>query len=148
MTVRFKGFLDEAYEFPDISQPIKGRLDIDLLDLDLMNSTGSRNWVMWIKSIRASEGIFLHNCPPQFISHASILVGLIPAWVTVQSFFVPYFCESCGASERTRHELGKDFMDFASLKVRDQIVCPVCSASMRLDVMKDSFLRFLSKAAA
>jgi len=146
--IAISGFLDETTVFPTIANPVTGRIDIDLEKLETMNSTGCRNWVMWIKGVKATGGIHLHNCPPQFITHASILFGLIPPGTVVQSFYVPYFCASCGASERQRFELGKDYKDFKSLSVRDAIVCPVCSASMRLDVVKDLYLRFLQPKSA
>lgn len=146
--IAISGFLDEAARFPQLSGKIAGRLDIDLQNLEQMNSTGCRNWVIWIKNIQATEGIFLHNCPPQFITHASILFGLIPPGTRVQSFYVPYYCTSCGASERQRFERGKDFRELSSIQVPDTIVCPVCSAVMRIDVVKDIYLRFLEPKSA
>lgn len=148
--IKLQGFLDERMQFPKIEGEIRERLDIDLSDVEQMNSTGCRNWVIWIQKLRplAKNGVFLHNCPSQFISHASVLTGLIPVGVTVQSFYVPYFCESCGASERMRFELGKDFRDLATLKIRDSIVCPVCSSSMKIDVIKENFLRFMARKPA
>src|SRR5262245_47996782 len=107
-TIKFSGSIDERTEWPEIDRS-QGRVDIDLGDIELMNSAGCGAWVKWVRGVQVKDGIFLHNCPPHFITQASILIGIVPAGVTVQSFFVPYFCDSCGASEQLRFELGKDF---------------------------------------
>lgn len=139
--------MDERMQLPEMKSDLPGRLDIDLQDLESMNSTGCRNWVHWIRAIKA-KGIYLHNCPPQFVSQAAILKGVIPDGVTVQSFYIPYYCDSCGASETVRMELGKDFRDYESLVIRDQIICPVCSSIMRLDIVKERYVSFLAKKPA
>ena len=144
--LKLTGPLDEHTELPTYTKPINGSLSIDLKDLSTINSVGCRTWINWIKSINASDGIYLYNCPPQFISQVSILFGFVPEGVIIQSFYVPYYCDSCGAEEFYKVEAGNS--DYEKLKVPDNIICPVCSASMHIDVVKEKFLAFWKKKSA
>lgn len=144
--LKLSGPLDEHTELPTLEGPVSDRLNIDLKDLANINSVGCRTWMNWIKTLKAKDGIYLHNCPPHFISQVSILFGFIPDGVTIESFFVPYFCDSCGAEELVKVEAGP--RDFSTFKIDDEIICPVCSALMHLDVVKDKFLAFWKKKSA
>jgi DNA-directed RNA polymerase subunit RPC12/RpoP len=100
----------------------------------------------WIKTWKAKDGIYLQNCPPHFISQVSILFGFVPDGVVIESFFVPYYCDACGAEELVKVEAGH--RDYSAMKIDDEIICPVCSALMHIDVVKDKFLAFWKKKSA
>lgn len=144
--IKLSGPLDENVILPKFEGPVPDRLNIDLKDLANINSVGCRNWMNWIKSVKAKDGIFLHNCPPHFISQVSILFGFVPEGVVIQSFFVPYYCDACGAEELLKIEAGA--LGFTDFKIDDEIICPVCSALMHIDVVKDKFLAFWKKKSA
>jgi hypothetical protein len=38
--------------------------------------------------------------------------------------------------------------DYSAMKIDDEIICPVCSALMHIDVVKDKFLAFWKKKSA
>lgn len=143
MKIALHGPLDEHMRLPEVPSYIEGRLEVDLQNLESINSVGCRTWIQWIQNVKTSEGIELYNCPPQFIVQASILFGAVPEGVSIRSFYVPYYCDSCGAEELLKVEC-QDLQSLADLNIKDEIICPICSALMTIDVVKPKFFAFLA----
>lgn len=144
MKIEIEGALDEHARLPSVPKPLKDRLTIDLQNLSAINSVGCRTWIQWIQSLEVQDGVELINCPPHFVVQASILFGAVPKGVSIRSFYVPYYCDSCGAEELIKVELGDGVTSVDDLKIDDTIICPVCSATMTIDVVKQKFLAFLA----
>ncbi len=143
MTLEFHGPLDENGELPNLSGEISGRLEINLEHLTMINSLGCRNWVNWIKTIHAKQGVFLVKCSPPFVTQVNILHGFIPKGVTIESFFVPYYCEPCEYQENVLVHVDKEHA-----LPSDDRTCPKCQGAMELDVVKTIYFRFLQKKSA
>lgn len=142
-----KGRIDENTKLPNVLA--KGQpLHIDLGGVTGVNSVGCRQWAIWIKNLKRGGATFLHKCPPIFINQVNILIGLLPDDFTVESFYVPYHCESCGAEEVQLFERGRHFQTLEAINVQEQIICPVCSALMELDVVKERYFGFLRRKSA
>lgn len=144
MIINIHGALDEHAKLPEIPNPLNEGLIVDLQNLNSINSVGCRSWIQWIQALQVRDGIELINCPPSFIVQASILFGAVPKGVEIRSFYVPYYCDSCGAEELVMVELKESVTSIEDLKIDDHIICPVCSARMNIDVIKQKFLAFLA----
>ncbi len=147
-TVHLGGILDERCELPVFEAPIKGKLYIDLEKLFMINSLGCRKWVNWIRDIKAEKGIHLTNCSPPVVNQINILAGFIPENVTVDSIFVPYFCEACSVDIQKLFPVSKNDNRPAVEAVPETVTCTQCNQPMDLDVLKSRYFAFILKKAA
>jgi len=150
ITVTFRGMLDEnALELPHFSQPITGRVYLKLGELTLINSLGCRKWVQWVRDeMKAKQGVFLLECNPAVVNQLNILEGFIPEGSTIESFYVPYFCESCGYDTVVLFENNKDYIEGVEsplMRSPDEAHCPSCQGAMALDAVKARYFKFLGR---
>ena len=80
---------------------LDGALDLTLnmSQTTFINSIGVKNWILW--SLRIPKNCYIHliNAPFVIASQASTVVGFMTKNMRIESFRVPYTCESCGAEE-------------------------------------------------
>jgi len=102
LVLRVAGFLDEAYEFPEIPlDPEISHLDVDWQQFKSINSMGVLQWMKWIR--RFSEtypeaSIAFQNCPVSVVNIFNLIDGFLPRGAHVESFEVPFFCDHCEAT--------------------------------------------------
>jgi prepilin-type N-terminal cleavage/methylation domain-containing protein len=150
LVVKITGNVDEYADFKKIPRPPNQRLVLDLAGVTMLNSVGLRTWVNWTRELRLPEGIFLRNCPPPVVHQMNILDGFLPLGATVESFQIPYHCESCGHEENKTLERNKDFRE-ATIGEKEKIVfsesipCSACSEAAEADIMPAKYLKFLRR---
>ena len=137
VTISFDGILNEDSTLPDMEKCIHGRLILHLEKLTMINSIGCRTWLDWIKRIQAPEGVVLQNCSPAFIAQVSVLKGFVPQDSKLESFFLPYHCDSCDHDTNILIRVGHDN------SVADDLPCPKCGSKMECDVVSQTYQRFL-----
>ena len=73
-----KGTLDENSDFSKIN--IKGvqEIIIDTQFVTMMNSCGTRNWVLWMHTIPSTMRVRFINCSMAFIDQANLFEGFFP----------------------------------------------------------------------
>ena len=107
--IELSGQIDELADFEKIELPQNAkRITIDLKRIKLLNSVGLRSWVLWIKSLDQSI-IVLRHCPAVAVHQMNILEGFMPLKSTVESFEVPYHCESCGSDTMIWAKRGENY---------------------------------------
>lgn len=149
ITLKFSGPIDETVKFIDIRLPSSTRqLVLDLGQVSILNSSGLRAWVLWVRSLEKRIGVFFRNCPMNVISQMNILDGFVPMGAIVDSFQVPYFCESCKRETLKIAVRGKDFVEATSdtksgILIKEFETCPHCKATMQWDVVPEIYFKFL-----
>jgi len=144
VTLRLFGDIDEDASFQDIEIGKGKEVIIDMSGVDHINSHGSRQWIKWAHSIPATVPIKVINCGPIFLDYVNMIHGFLPTQGHVESFKVPYYCESCGTVTFKTYQ-SKDI----STPVRDIIPimdCPKCSSTAEMDVISPNFFKFLEKS--
>lgn len=139
------GAIDENCRLPQIKTK---KISMNLNGVTSVNSEGVRLWATWVKNLKPGTDVELHHCPAAFINKLGELAGFSLEFVRIESFYVPYFCESCGAEETLLFEHGVHFQDINAINVNESIICPVCSSSMKLDVVKENYFAFLKRRSA
>jgi hypothetical protein len=138
------GVLDENSALPEFPSGVRGRVVIDLAGVSMINSLGCRNWIAWIKGgAIVPGGVTLVHCSPAVVNQTNILIGFLPGYVRVDSFFVPYYCEGCGREERILLTHEHEFDTEGRLALVDEMPCPDCKAIMTLDVIRERYFKFL-----
>jgi predicted RNA-binding Zn-ribbon protein involved in translation (DUF1610 family) len=149
VTIAFEGVLDESSQLPELSEPVKGVLRLDLEKLTLINSMGIHKWITWMRhrtNMQASMVLF--NCRPVVINQINILRGFLPEFARVDSFFVPYSCENCGFDEKLLMTRDVDFDDQRHVKYAMEKTCPSCGGVLALDIMHQRYFNFIHKRSA
>lgn len=142
--IQCSGALDENAKLPDNSATFHGDLILKMADVNLINSMGCRNWVNWIKSLKAQGLIKLVECSPAVIGQANVLTGFLPSNVTVDSFSVPYSCLKCGDVQLKLFN-SKDVIKNGKVTVEEEIPCAKCGGTRSMDVVAQKYFIFLRK---
>jgi anti-anti-sigma regulatory factor/rubredoxin len=144
--IHIHGDIDEDAHFYAI-QP-KKCLILDMAKIRFINSCGLRNWIQWLKTIPPATQVVFRNCPKVIVDQMNILNGFIPPGAVVESFYIPYYCESCGHEEHQLAERGKTFKEHLENKEAwsqfpEHILCPQCKESAEIGVMPTRYFSFL-----
>lgn len=122
---------------------------LDLAGLRRINSMGVRQWDRWMVSIRSANSralIRLVHVPSFFTDLFNVIHEFVPRPYTVESFFVPYYCETCDKSLEfliEKDEEGKFPQDLHELP---DINCEKCGIPMQIDLESDRCFSFLARA--
>ena len=141
----FNGYIDEEAQFPSV-EGVSGSVVIDLEGVKAINSVGIRSWLQWFQSFSGTEFTFL-NCPKSVVMQMYMVEGFLPENSFVQSFKVPYYCESCDEEVDALFHFGKEVkLDGGSVKI-DFDSSSICSdgSSAELDANESKYFRFLLK---
>lgn len=144
LTLKMSGAISEESDLPTLSETVKGELILDLEGISAINSVGCRNWALWMRELKAGNGIILKRCSPVFVHQMNVLVGFI-GQAKVASVFVPYYCASCGGVKNELVEFANGHVEASNLNIATTIPCPVCKSKMEIDVDEGRFFSFLSR---
>lgn len=137
-----RGRIDETSAFSDVAESLAGQVVIDLEGVSFINSIGVREWVRFLRRLRATcEKISFARCSEAMVAQ----FAAIPDTVTgaqVRSFWAPYTCVQC---EEERSLLVDVEPHLAALR-RGQpptFACARCGGTMRIDDLPDRYAALL-----
>ena len=84
VSLKLTGPIDEETNFTELPHIEAGELVIDLNEVTLINSCGTREWVKWVRTINTDTTVTLDRCPRAFIDQANMFEGLFPKRVDLQ----------------------------------------------------------------
>ncbi|MCB0350325.1 MAG: hypothetical protein KDD38_04020 [Bdellovibrionales bacterium] len=149
--VQFSGTVDENAKFNDINLKQNTQLIIDMKNVNLLNSLGLRNWILWVKTLKQyTGGIFLRNCPNVVVHQMNVLDGFLPLHATVESILIPFLCDSCGHEFDYLATRGKDYKEAfdgqseAVLMPLEQ-TCTKCGKIAEADIIPAKHFQFLKR---
>lgn len=149
VTISFAGTLDETSQLPKFTDPVKGALRLDLQNLALINSVGIHKWITWMRQRDGKQkSMVLAKCRPIIVNQINILKGFLPDYAVVESFYVPYCCESCGYDEEKLLARGIDFDDRSQFSFPSERKCPSCGGILGLDIVEERYFHFIMKKGA
>lgn len=134
------GSLDESAKLPErTNTPV---IRLDLRQVNMINSTGVRNFIKWGDAHKGLRSIRLENCPAIFVKNFSMISDFLRPNMTVMSFIVPFYSEETNESLEIVFTKDKDFSDgkYTIPKVKDSQ-----GNDMQVDVNPDTFFGFLKK---
>lgn len=142
------GAVNEETHFPVIEVGDCRVFLIDMEKVTTLNSMGLRNWIVWMKSLKGRIQINFRNCPRVVVDQMNILQGFLPEGAIIESFYVPYHCESCGHDELYLATRGRDYMEATvdareGVVLKDQHPCIVCGEIAKWDVIPAKYFAFL-----
>jgi CheY-like chemotaxis protein len=105
-----------------------------------ISSDSVQKWIDFVRALPEGRRIILLECPIPFIHQANLITNLLEHQ-TVESFFAPYSCPSCGLDEErllTVAELGP------ARKPPPQI-CSSCQSKSVFDDLPEQYFAFLDR---
>jgi hypothetical protein len=135
--------------FKPLPVPADSRfIDINLVSLGHINSTGIKTWVEWVQSNKIhSPDLFyrISNCPKVFIDQVNMVEGFLPERCLIESFSVPYYCEKCDMDVTKAYRVGEQFKweGNAWAVVHPKVVCEKNPCAIEIDTA-DKYFNFLT----
>ena len=146
LILKVSGPIDEDSIFPQVSAPVGGDVVVDLDKVTIINSCGVREWVRWIAPLAATAPVVLRSCPKSIIDQANTVEGFLPKGVKVESFYVSYYCDKCGASMAIPFQTD-NVASNRKKAIPVEIVCTHCKkAGAEIDVVPQKYFLFLENA--
>jgi anti-anti-sigma regulatory factor len=148
IVVTLSGQLGEDTEFPKLNTRLSQRVILECDKISHLSSFAGQSWSNWMHKFDSRQQFVFRGVPPRVVDIFNLIEGFLPLEATIESFFVPYECETCGNEEDFLVKRGKDYLEAmngepAKLLFPTEINCQKCKNAMRLGVWKEKFLRFL-----
>ena len=139
--VQMSGDLNEFAVLPDLGT--HKSVHLDLGKIRVINSFGTRTWVLWTQGLSPEPPVELFCCPYVFMRQVSMLKGFLPKNFVVHSFYLPFHCEETDEAQDLLMTRGLDFHADGSYRL------PKVQGSRGFElvpsVFVEEYLRFLSR---
>jgi hypothetical protein len=142
--LRFVGSIDEDAALDKVKVETVKSVVMDMGEVDSINSCGGREWVKWIRTVDTNLHVEFVNCSSVFLDYANMIEGFVPSNGVIESFNVPYYCESCDQLTLKVFQ-SKDIREHKR-EIPESIPCAKCKKPAEVDVIVPVFLKFLNKA--
>ncbi len=143
LVLRLDGSIGEDAFLEKIKVGNEKDIIIDVGAVESINSCGSRDWVRWIKGVNPSANIRFINCNSIFLDYVNMIEGFIPPNGSIESFNVPYYCESCISITLKMFEAKSVKANIN--EVHEVSACNKCGKGAEIDVVLPSFFNFLKR---
>ena len=144
--VELTGQLDERADLARVAEKIEGSVTFDLAQVSFINSIGVREWIRLLRNLHEKNvRVNLRRCSEAMVHQMNMIVETV-AHSRVESFFVPYMCDACGAEASMCIEVEPNLSTLRGMQAPAQ-KCPECSGKMTFSEIPARYLLFVSQGA-
>lgn len=144
--MRMSGAVNEHADFSPVRFARRPPLEIDLGELEMINSTGLRSFSRWVNGLENAT-LQLSHVPKFFVEQINMVGGLIPPRSKVISFYVPYYCDQKDEEQQILYRTGLEFArDGEKIKI-DHPKVSGKDCNFEMDVVPAKYFKFLTKFA-
>ena len=94
--IRVIGEISESSEYPNWDWSSIEKVEFDMAEISLINSTGIQAWIKFFEQIPDNIQISMVRANVRVINQINQFPGFLATKnVQFHSFFAPYFCETC-----------------------------------------------------
>ena len=142
LVLRLAGNITEDSQIDLIAKDMLSKVAIDLHGVRRINSYGIRQWVNVMKEIhRQGHELVFHRCPPAFVEQFN-MISNFGGGGTVYSFYLPFYCETCGTEELKLYEL-PDGRTPTQTPALPSASCSKCTKALAFNDIEDEYFYFL-----
>jgi len=139
LNVILAGTIDEDADFTPLQGLSQPKIVFDFHGISMLNSCGIREWVSFINKLPATTRFTYRRCPQIIIEQINMVHGFFREGAVIESFFAPYYCESCSKESK---------IELKATQVHGQRApktsCPHCGANdMEFDALEEQYFHFL-----
>lgn len=139
-TYHLSGVINENADLTFLAKLEPGTNVINTREVERINSCGVREWISALKSVPEGATIKYRECSAAFLDQINMISNFLGNG-TVESLFIPYLCESCGAKKDSLIELEVCFSD-DELEL-PELACTSCEDEMELADDPEQLFSFL-----
>ncbi len=144
--VELVGQIDERADLGPIVENVDWSVIFDLAAVSFINSIGVREWLRLLRRLHEkSVLVSLRRCSEAMVHEMNMIVEMV-AYVRVESFFLPYMCDDCGAEASLCIEVQPHRQLLHKMQAPSQR-CPECKGTMNFSDVPGRYLLFASQAA-
>jgi anti-anti-sigma regulatory factor len=141
--VSLEGVMDEDMVLEKVQGLNEGTLIFDFDKVTSINSCGIRDWITFISSKATDSKIVYRKCPKVIIEQLNMVKGFLPEGAQIESFYAPFFCESCENEEMVL--LSPDHIK--GRKAPTNLPCSQCKTEgIEFDALESQYFHFLPEA--
>ncbi|MCK5071996.1 MAG: hypothetical protein KAQ98_01120 [Bacteriovoracaceae bacterium] len=137
------GKIAEDVSFDGIDLTQRTIIHVDFKHVIGINSGGIREWINFMKKVPRKSRVICTNCSVEIINQVNMIEGFLPLRSFIKTFFVPYFCESCGNQTEFLIERKRRVDPIPELD--EFIKCHKCGEEAEIDILESSFMAFKEK---
>ncbi len=150
LVLTFEGVIDEEVKFPNVDAVKFKQVQIDLKGVRSINSVGIREWLNWIRPVSTVSQVVFIKTPKALVFQMNMVEGFLPKNGVVQSFFVPFYCETCDKEENVLFTVGKEVqVQGGNYKINFDVkaanLCGKSDCDMEMDASEAKYFQFLKR---
>lgn len=138
LNVELIGAIDEDSEFKELLGLEQKRISFDFNQVNMINSCGIREWIKFLEKIPAATTVTYNNCPQIIIEQINMVHGFFRQGASINSFYAPYFCESCDKEVKVHLTADK-----VKNRKAPKMECSKCGSDMEFDAIESQYFSFL-----
>ncbi len=144
--VELSGQLDERADLARVVEKVEGAVAFDLASVSFINSIGVREWVRLLRQLHEKGvRVTLRRCSEAMVHQMNMIVETV-AHTRVESFFVPYMCDACGAEASMCIDVEPNLALLRAMEAPAQ-TCPECAGKMAFSEIPARYLLFVAQGA-
>jgi hypothetical protein len=143
LVMAFSGQIDEDANFGGVDFGGASDIVLDLDKVNSINSCGIREWIKWIRTAPGGSKITYRNCPKVIVDQINMVAGFLPENGSVESFYVPYYCEESGSEKMVLFRKGSEFQESGELNPPSEVKCDESGEEMEMDVIEAKYFKFI-----
>jgi hypothetical protein len=144
--VELVGQIDERADLNLIASKVEWSAVFDLSAVSFINSIGVREWVRLLRTLHDKNVLVsLRRCSEAMVHEMNVIAETV-AYVRVESFFLPYMCDACGAESSACIDVEQHRAQLRLMQPPLQH-CPECKGNMSFADIPGRYLLFAAQAA-
>ncbi|MGE4131633.1 MAG: STAS domain-containing protein [Bdellovibrionales bacterium] len=147
LLIRFIGHLIEGADLHPVRFSPRRPVEVDLSELESINSVGLREFANWSKTIKNKDFTFSH-CPRVFIDQVNMIHGLLPEQAKITSFYVPFVAMKSNREQMILYRSGLEYkLEKGGVQLHHPEVKDETGDYYELDVIASKYFLFLQRFA-
>jgi hypothetical protein len=143
--------IDDDFAIPLDSLEGVQFLDLDLVNVKGINSSGTRRLAQWASEMQKkhpSLKVRIFNVPSVVVRQLNLIRANTWSAFEVQSVFIPYYCSQCDQDDQSRLAHREEIIKSPDLTPLSQkpVICLKCGEPMELDVDPSTYFAIFVKS--
>lgn len=139
LTLKFSGSIEENADYESMVGPIPPKICVNTKAVTRINSVGVRGWIKYFQSLQAKTKIVFVDCSVAIVEQIN-LISNFTCGGQVESLYVPYLCQNCGAESAASFSV--ENIKSLNFEIPDG-TCPKCGGKAILDDVPEEYFSFL-----
>jgi len=142
--LRIRGKITESFKGEVAARELRGRVILDLGDIQRITSFGVREWLAMFAGASELAACYFARCSEAVVNQLT-MIRAFDGGAQILSFFGPYLCGGCGKPFERLFDCELDHAEITRQAI-ESVRCPRCNAPGRFDDDPRSYFAFFGSA--